>query len=69
MSELKRIEPDWKRAFYSVAMRVYAATVYLELGKADRAEEFLNKATDLISAIDGTPQFIDVDSYEAKIQP
>lgn len=45
----KQKEPDWKRLYYSLALRVVTAQCTLEAGNNAAAREALDKATSLIA--------------------
>jgi len=57
MEELKIFEPDWKRYFYSLALRLISAQGYLALGKFDDARVSIDEAVEIVAAIDNAPQY------------
>jgi hypothetical protein len=61
MSEIKPIEIDWKRAFYSLALRVISAQGYLALKDTEGANRSLAEAVRLIAAIDKAPHYVETD--------
>ena len=53
---METTEIDWKRYFYSVALRLVSAQGYLALGKVEDARKSLDEAVRIVGIVDNMPQ-------------
>jgi hypothetical protein len=52
---IEKIEPDWMRGFYSLALRLISAQGYLALGDTASAKNAIDEAVKIVQRIEATP--------------
>ena len=58
MTKLRKMpEPDWKERFFALAVHVASARAFLRVGAIEPANNYLEKAAQIIAVVTNTPSY------------